>query len=361
MRKLTALLTAIILMVTFSGAVYAVPVYTQNSIRVYDNSEYDFTVTEQDGDNNTIVRIYERPKNTSAAAMSITPLNTTFDQDNRARTTELLSALGMDDAFIAKLSDEDLQGYAQSSQIVSAISYTKTDENGNVTNVTAEEAENAAELYSVTLPPHVKDDGTTGGTGDGATFIDSYMEITVVVAYWGSARYRFTIDAEWLTDPFYTLTDSIGICAQDMAVQNGTRSGWYSFTEVETVSNVSTSNSNTVNLSHFYTVTNGSWEGSAATVDLKSTYIHNPEMGDDRTTYTDHLVHFQFDALVRQDEEALNFNVVGTYEHSKVYIWPDVSIGISSTGGAVSIGFDLITSKDTRNVEFDNSFRYVPD
>lgn len=363
MRRLIALLTAMILMVTFSGAVYAVPVYTQNPIRVCYNSEYDFTVTERDEGNNTIVRIYEHPGNASAAAMSITSQNTTFDQANRARTAELLSALGMGDAFIAKLSDEDLQGYAQSSQIISTISYTKTDENGNVTNVTAEEAENAAELYSVTLPPHVKDDGTAGGTGDGNIYNDSYMRIVYIVTYWGQGRYKFSIDATWLTAPAFRLTDSLGACAQNFTVENNTRSGWYSYTvTVHTGESIIEYDDETV-LSDFVNATNGNWYGSAVRVDLMDDV--NGGDGSGMSTYvhcTNHMIHYEYFGTIHQPTLETNFNTTATYDHVTIVIIPDFSIDIFTANVSAGIGFSsLSVTSEPRLVELDHSVHYVPD
>lgn len=363
MRKLIALLTAIILMVSFSGAVYAVPVHTQKPIRAYYNSEYGFVVTERDGESNTLVRSCERSLNASSAARSVAAYNVNAEQNSEAGTKALLSALGMGDEFIAKLSEEDLRGYAVSERIVSTVSYIKSDEDGNVTSVTEEEAESAAELYGLILPPHVKDDDTPGGGGDGATYTDSYMKIVFIISYWGQGRYKFSVDATWLTAPAFRLTDSLGACAQNFTVENNTRSGWYSYTAtVHTGESLIEYDGETA-LSDFVNATNGNWYGSAVRVDLMddvnggdgsgmSTYVH----------YTNHMIHYEYFGTIHHSTLETSFNTTATYDHVTAVIVPDFSIDIFTANVSAGIGFNSFTMiNEPRLVELDHSIHYVPD
>lgn len=365
MKKLIALLTAVLMLLSVSGTIYAAPLTSQNDVRLCYNSEFDFTVAERDGENNTTVRTFERESNTSVAEMSVALESTGLSQAKKAETEAILSALGMEDEFIERLSDEALQQYSTSPQIISTVSYIKTDKNGNSVNVTKEEAEEAtAGTRGLTLPPHIYDGPTGGGEVEGYSGYeqDTYMKLVFVVIYLGNAQYKFSVDATWLTAPFMRLADTLGACAQNFTVENVTRSGWYSYDVIiENLINVTRySQTNDFQQSDFQNAITGNWYGSAVLFHLRAdAYALDPSYPS--VYYVNHRIHYEYVGTVLYPSQECYFNTTATYEHTEIDIIPSLSIGISTAGPEATIGLEGTWSKDSWTVDFDTSIHYVPD
>lgn len=364
-------------------------------VHISVNSEAGFQITESVDTYNRVIRTYQS--------------NTGIDQtrsggdsivnvcDDYAETKTLLLALGMEQDFVDALSDDKLEKYAASKQMTAVTAYTKTDENGNVTFISESEAVreaaiiNAAEKdngEAVLLAPKLQSEigGSylsfaergiskiknsisvpAGGTvqtrknNGNKVFQDSYMRIFFLVSYMGDGYYFYSTTATWLTMPFFRGKDSIGSCAQDCVINNGTRSGWYSYDETyvnfNQVSN--TTRKETLNSSNYKNAVNGSWDGSAAIVNLPTDSSSNYTS----VTYNNFKAYYSYEASVKYPKEASRFNATAAYDHATVRIIitsPSISIDLKGNASA-SIGLAFDKGKDSRVVELDEPIDYIPD
>ena len=359
------MLTAVVMLLSVSGTIYAVPQDDQNEVRLCYNSEYGFSVIEREGDEHTTVRTFMRENGLPDAALNDSSINARVALPDEAETKAILAAMGMEEKFIEHLSDESLKDYASAEQIISTVSYIKTNTEGVSTRVTEEEAETAAEgARDMTLPPHEYDGPNGGGGSYGNSVRDTYMKLVFLITYLGQGKYRFSIDATWLTDPTFRNMDSIGAYAQNFTVENNTRSGWYSYDEQSMINSNYSETSRTIIFggNNFKNATNGSWDGSAAVFQLAIDVSPQTSVGiTDFVNCSNHVAHYEYVGKVTQPTQEAYFNTTATYEHSRLFVMPDISIGISLVGPEVSIGLTAVTSKDTRTVGLDSSIHYIPD
>jgi hypothetical protein len=256
------------------------------------------------------------------------------------------------------LSDQALQEYASSEEIYAVSSYTKIDSDGNLINVTKEEAMNAANSRAVVPAP----DPGGGWPTYSTSFSDSYMYISYIVSYKGSGQYLFSIDSVWLTMPVFRWSDSLGACAQNMTVENNTRAGWRSYIITEEVNGTNTVHYieedliNGTNGVTFQNAINGNWYGSAVTfympIDGYTPYSS--------VIYSDYRVHYEYIGKVNYPDQQMNFSATATYCHFQTYLSIDPSIGIDAKGVTVTIGISNEERKEYRTVEFDTSISYIP-
>lgn len=358
------------------------------------NSEARFQITESVDAYNRVIRTYQS--------------NTGIDQtrsggdsivnacDDYVEIKALLLALGMERDFVDALSNDKLEKYAASKQMTAVTAYTKTDENGDVTFVSETEAVREAAIINaetkyngeaVLLAPELQSEigGShlsftergiskiknsisilAGGTvqtrknNGNKVFQDSYMRIFFLVSYMGDGYYFYSTTATWLTMPFFRWKDSIGSCAQDCVVNNGTRSGWYSYDETYVSFNqvTKTNRREPLKSSDFYNAVNGSWDGSAAIIDLPN------DNSSEYTsiTYSNFKAYYSYEASVKQKELVSRFNAIATYDHATVRITISPSISIDLKGNAsASIGLAFDKGKDSRVVELDEPIDYIPD
>lgn len=266
----------------------------------------------------------------------------------------------MSPAFINELSEEDLEAYANSEFITSTVTYMKIDEHGSVITM----PENEAQLLT-TPGPNVEEDlpddgGDFFSGGKIQNFNDDKLRITFIISYRGEGRYKFSIDAEWLDDPFWRFTDTLGACAQNFAIESSTRSGWYMCDQ--TVCNqgellVHTDIKKT--LTDFQnTEGNGNWDGSAVIFQL------HPDVSVDFANYsmhTNHRIHYQFEATIHQWHIPTNFNATATYSQKRTTLTISPSISISATEMGVGIGLDVATFLEKYIVNLDNSIVHTPE
>lgn len=92
----------------------------------FDNNNFNIVETIEDG---VVKRTYIKDDSFSDKS-----------ETNYEDTKNLLRAMGMEDCFIEHLSEEDLELYANSSMMVGGISYTKSDNKGNVEQISEEQA-----------------------------------------------------------------------------------------------------------------------------------------------------------------------------------------------------------------------------
>ncbi len=208
--------------------------YKLDNVNVLENSEmkinsqYQFAYSEKNSENSFTRKYVKDGDNIFKNIFGVD-----IDQSCE-RTAQILRSLGMEDAFVEKLSKEKLEKYQECESITSTVVYMKTDNNGITEHVTEEEAFSNATTYGIGgLPTQViMPDGGSGYPTYKETLEDEYMKIVFVVAEEGDGNYSFSVDATWLTMPFYRMSDSLGACAQNMTIENYTRTGWYSYEQM---------------------------------------------------------------------------------------------------------------------------------
>ena len=179
------------------------------------NSESEFDITTTVGPEHQIVRVFERDtESTMIAQCSAEPEASNDFSEVKA----LLLELGMDQYAIDNLTDEDLAKYAVSPRSVTSVSYSKVDNNDNVTYL--EEDVAIAEAAIVHNAQEVMRQNLANGiqTIDQDTYQDSYMRVFYMVTYNWDESFTFSTDARWLTMPFFRGKDVIGSVAQDCTV-----------------------------------------------------------------------------------------------------------------------------------------------
>lgn len=362
MRKFVSVIMSVAVMVSCLVMVSASSQSSNDDLKIVSNSVYGYSYTEYSDENNQIIRDFKKDV-TTRSALKPSAEEPVMSLDC---TKALLSDLGMGDYFIEKLSEEELQAYADSEHIYSVSSYTKTDSQGKVVNVTEEEAMSAAAGSRSAVPrPELGGDSEHYDTA----FEDGYMYITFVVRKIVGATYKFSVDAEWLTMPHFRDTDTLGACAQVMTVEDGTRSGWYSYTET-TVYNLDTtisemtvtiSNDDESDKSGFANDIEGNWYGSVAYFDLPNDYAPLVEPGFDvHIICSNFKAHFEYVGNLIYPAQPTNFNTTATYCHTRPILDFDLSIGIDLDGVSASIGIDSTVATDIRTASFDSSITYNP-
>lgn len=323
-----------------------------------NNVEYGFSYTEQVKDDYSIVRVYEKSQQSKLDGRSQSSIDQT--EYVKQHTKAVLCSLGMGEEFIEQLSDEDITEYGASERITSIKAYLKTDAEGNVISIDEEEA------MTVKAAPGVEEDIFDGDGGFPFWYEidrdeDGYMEITYIVSYRGNGRYKFSIDAVWLMEPLWRLNDSLGACAQNFAIENNTRSGWYMYDQ--TTSMGGSKNEfldQKVILSNFQNAEGpGNWDGSAVVFDLMDDF-HVIGSANDYTIYRNHRIHYEFEATIHQWQVTTNFNATATYTHTQIAIQGTPTVSIGTSGVDVSIGITPVGASKKYSVDLPSSISHVP-
>lgn len=365
MKRKIALVLAFVLLLTQPVSSMAQNITDSSSVKVKENLQYAFTYTEYTDDDHSIVRTYRKTDDGEFGVAS--------SDARREKTKSVLTSLGMSSTFVNELSLNDLEEYADSLQIVSVTSYTKTDAEGKIVNVPEEEAMTRA--LDPLRPPNIWD-GDGGGESEptySGEMTDTYMKLTLIVSYKGDGLYKFSVDAEWLTMPVFRSYDSLGICAYDVTVENETRSGWIKYTEK--VLYTANGSYTETNYKHdfvignyggaFHTVRNNSWMGAAVVFMLPM----NSALPSVVTSYTGLAAHFEYKGYVHDLDANQRFNVVGSYDHVTYMLTyePSVTIDLNADPFGVSLSFslpaypDISEVKETRVVELPTSIDYIPE
>ena len=365
MKKLLALVLVAALLTPMTVSVLAT---NDTPSTVVFNDEFNFQYVERIDEDNRIIRTYEKEdKPMGAIAYGLRSLNS--EENDRERTKALLSDLGMGDDFIAELSDEDLDVYGESKSITGVVSYIKTDKDGNSTYVSEGDV-------SVCAPPSIeedviiKDDGGGGSSFFTAEYEDSYMRLNYMVIDCAGEVYKFLINAEWLTMPFWRLTDSLGACSSSMTVEAGTRRGWYSYKEkIATTFEYEENIIQTDFSSSQFQQAQGAngWYGSGVVFDLPAdySYVDRDDDGDviysSETSYSNFKIHYEFEGKIIYPDQTVNFNSVATYCHEIIglSLSTGLSIGTSEVGVSIGLGFDYLY--DVRRAEIPHSIQYKPE
>lgn len=354
MKRLLALVLTAALLTHMSVSVYAT---NNESPTVVFNDEFNFQLVETVDENNRIIRTYQ--KNEQPQAQSTYSLRSVGnDTDNYERTKALLSDLGMGDAFISELSDEQLEEYAASESMTGIVSYTKSDLEGNVIYVSEEEAS----VYggpSTGGNQDIMDGGDGGSNVYTDEVVDSYMRLYYMVIYQGDALYKHIVTAEWLTMPLCRSYDSLGVCSKGLTVEMNSRYGWSSYDyTIETLFSSETENIITYfSSSDFQQPTNGDWYGAGVVFKLPNTIP-----SDGYTEYiTNYKVYFEYKSKVRQPQEETYLEMNASYDHSKIELVFSPSLEISGNedvGVSLSVAGEWATER--RTAYFDESIHYIP-
>lgn len=284
----------------------------------------------------------------------------------RNEVKEILSDLGMEDSFIDKLSDEQIDLYASAKQFQGVVLYTATDKNGNVRIVDELEAISKTQHTNSISTIPCNNNSHMGVLSNGSiTRTDEYMRIFFLVTYLGSGRFHYSVDATWLNLPFFRSYDTIGACAMNNAVINVSRYGWLSYDYIYSYAGIYHNTPTTCyfNSSDYYTNINGNWTGAAALFNLPNDVSSTDPTSGMTTTimYTNLAAHFEFQAYVNYPTLESYFNATATYCHSKFGLSFSPSVGITVSGEAsASIGLSLMALIDERTAELPYPIHYIP-
>ncbi len=354
MKKLLALVLTAALLTPMSLSVFATAPDTSTVIY---NDEFNFQLVETVDENNRIIRTYE--KDEQPQARSTYGLRSNMDEaDYYERIKALLSDLGMGDAFISEMSNEQLESFSNIESITGIVSYTKSDMEGNITYVSEEEA-SVCGAPSTGGNQDIMDGGDGGSNVYTDEVVDSYMRLYYMVIYQGDALYKHIVTAEWLTNPLCRSYDTIGVCSKGLTVEAGSRYGWVSY--VETTTTILGTNSeqklNYFTTSNFQQPTNGDWYGAAAV-------FHLPIIINTDTTHreaTEIKAYFEYESRVRYPTLVTYFETAATYDHSIINLSVSPSVSISTEDLGVSIGISGNWITERRTAYFDESILYIPD
>lgn len=352
MKKLFALVLTVALLTPMTLSVFATDLDTSTIIY---NDEFNFQLVETVDENNRIIRTYE--KDEQPQARSTYGLRSNDDEaDYYERTKALLSDLGMGDAFISELSNEQLESYSDVKSITGIVSYTKSDIEGNVTYVSEKEA--SVYRSGPNFDENIFDDGGSGSAAYETDSEDSYMRLYYMVIYYGDALYKHIVTAEWLTMPICTSYDSLGVCSTWLTVELGSRYGWYSYDRSRgTIFGAETTNIQTnFTTSDFHQPSSGNWHGAGVIFNLPETYSANGVTQIIRNF----KVYFEYESRVQQPQQETYIETNATYEHSLIDISFSPSLEISSSEIGCSIGISANWEIEQRSAYFDTSIHYIP-
>ena len=285
-------------------------------------------ITEYIDENQSIVRTYNRSETNRIALADI-------EEPTRQELTELLIELGYDEDAIPLITEEEWAMYASSPSIMSVTTYQKSDQLGNVTIVSEEEALSAAE--SAHISP-----------ADTDVRYSEYIKLVLLVIETTNepGGYYFTASARWLTLPLLRTYCSIGIVAKPFSYTPSSRTGQYYYcstttnhitgevtylTRDDTLTYLDSSNITSVN-------TDGGWSGYGFAYPLY------PDTANDVYTEvcTDLYVQIKYSGFVVNPAAETYFNVHASHVRSRVVIvvTPSITADPSGSTPSIGIGFD---------------------
>lgn len=147
--------------------------------------------------------------------------------------------------------------------------------------------------------------------------------------------------------PVFRGTDAVGVSAQEIAVRVGTQKGYYSYIKTtykggEVISRQTFADTRTnIPASKFEAPSNvgGTFHGSGTKITLPIDVSYGERNGvTGKIVYSEFYVHMEYEVGIRQWTTPVQFNVVGSYAHSKINISVDPSLCFTKSGieGAIS-------------------------
>lgn len=288
------------------------------------NSEIIETVAE----NGAIIRTLYR----SSQSLVI------FDEEdlNFSETKADLIALGIDEVIVEELSVDELLDYASGEQITTVEQYIKSSIDGsNVEYLSKEEA--LAAVAKITI-------------NDRNDYEDQYIKVTSTIVKDSDLDVvLLSADMNWLTEPAYRGEDTLGVCAEYVDVIGSSRKGFIAYTTTDYKTGTLTSTRRTYSQNRIQDAGDGTFYGSGMIFTLpqdiaggmKDPYPYT-------TTYSNFYAHFTFKGRVKEPEQRLNFNVIGTYTHKtkKLVFEPSVSLSVNPYEAVASISPKIMDGRD---------------
>ncbi|MFR1324227.1 MAG: hypothetical protein ACLSBL_03935 [Ezakiella massiliensis] len=292
------------------------------------------TIQNEDG---SITKIYKRNVNASLRSAG----NVDYEE-----TKKMLLELGMEQDFIDNLTEEDLEHYSNSTNLVGTITYYKTDENNNKTVV--------SETQAYEEVNKIKNNIALRGAQDNETYEDSYMRVYHLVSqYRDTEEFLFSTDARWLIMPYFRDKDSIGSCAIYVDADTGSGRGYYSY-DITTNRNGRIENNQyykNIFAEDFQDATTFEYSGMATVIELPS----DIERDGYNIVHTNFKAHAQHYASISFPDSRTRFRSYGTYDHSRLTIdRPTISIDVS--GATIGLGIRRGSEKRTAKVNVE----YIP-
>ena len=255
-KKLVSVALSAVMVMGMSVTAFAAEPQTSEIEKTISANGYDFTVTEHTAPDYSVSRTYTKSMMTRSA--------TTEDE-----TRAMLLALGMNEDEINAIPADTLQDFANGKEVTVVTSYTKRNETANTTvGLPEETALTSAAALSEEQENYILENqqgiATCGEKPNNSTtagvFEDSYMKITHSAINQGNGSYKFTVNATWLTMPFFRGYDSIGSCAMNGTVTPNTSSGkyWYT-TKTYYLGKVTSTPSGNITITNKSNAVNGNW------------------------------------------------------------------------------------------------------
>lgn len=235
--------------------------------------------------------------------------------DHAALEDDLL-ALGVTEAEIELMTEEQYCDYINAEEITSITSYVKKEsEEENAIYMTE------AEASAVTTPEK-------RSYSDGV----DVWKMTLVVLKYANKDYKLLFTVTWLTDPEADRgNDVIGISMSDITPEKKNASGWLRYTENTRESTgeiIQTTRTDYYDADDTELATEDNYMGRGLVVELPSSRTYDDQDGRPQYRYTDFVAHIEFTGAVTYPEDAHCFPVVGSYFHhnAKLDIVPEISI-----------------------------------
>lgn len=354
-RLLSFTLTFALLFSTCALHASAITVQEKTITKSYQDFEFKLTESRLPF-SNSVTLTYNRPD-------ELTTLPT------KEQTEALLQTLGLEELFIEKMSDSTLRSYAAADQITASTSFLRSDSDGNTVTISEDEALQAESEYRELLDNFLNASSAAEAERYEREIkgLNDYLRIHYLVVELGDGRYQYSVSSRWLTMPKNRRADSLGACAQDISIDPDTRKGYYGYTKVENpnssnqvVTNpyveIDASPGNQHNTSFISSPVNGRWDGSGIIFWL-------PADGTRGSSYSvvhyDFYAHYEFEADVSYPDERVNFNTIGSYDHTvtKLDFTPSLAITFDKLSTvSAAVGISLKDGTEMAAIEFHVSY-----
>lgn len=335
MKKLICVFLSMVMVLSLCGAALAV----QPTDEVVWRNEGGFLIKETVDEYGQIVREFSRES---------TALRSAEGMNNEDLET-LLLGLGMGQVFIDNLTPQAREAYRTGLKIVTTTTYSKRNENGEVTYLPEDVA--LREIEAMELA-----DSAQGKERDSHPEDFDYMRIVCTAVQMTGAIYLYSADAEWLKMPDWRSVDSLGVSAQNTTIDLNTANGYYGYDAIGPVPPQGGHHVESVDSESIKDAALGLWDGAGCSFPLPKDY----SSGITICTNKNFFAHFEIAGERHNPGIATPFDVRATYDHSRTILKLNPSLSMDSSGkiaGAIAIGFgkvhDIYSSRLTCHYEPD--------
>ena len=325
-KRFTSLLLAIVLCLTLGIPALAAEEESvrEKRLEIVDVNGYSFPIEEETDENYVTVRKFTQSDSVEVAATK----EPAAVARNVNETKALLAALGMSDELIADLSEESLQVYATSREIVVTDYYLREDADGTrkylPKEVAQRESENVNQMRLQVAKDHLRGITTQSNSGNG-TFNSGYLHGTISWAYRQGAEYYYSVDVNWTTLPQMRSYDAIGVSSTYGSTT--LPSGYYSYTSIVTTLTGTTSKERKEPFTPEGDA-NGRWLGYCGEFQLPKDIVSQQST----ITNQNFKAHIQCYNHMGDPNAEQYFNVQGSYGHSTEELRIEPSVSLDSDG-----------------------------